>query len=171
MRPPSYSILGILIGIRLLYRFYTTLRSVHANLIKRHMSGDTVQRSGTSSEKDSEAKIDGVPIPAVLESLPEESSEPIPAEEDRFTALDFSLVAPSIRANRNCTLCLEERTSSCSTECGHLFCWSCIVGWGKEKVAAAFVPLLKNTEETYQAECPLCRQSLSLARLIPIYNL
>lgn len=57
-----------------------------------------------------------------------------PAEEDERTILEISKIPQAIRTGRNCTLCLEERTDSCSTECGHLFCWNCIVGWGREKV-------------------------------------
>lgn len=39
-----------------------------------------------------------------------------------------------IREARKCTLCLEEWTDPTVTECGHVFCWSCIVGWSGEKV-------------------------------------
>lgn len=58
----------------------------------------------------------------------------ITAEEDERTILDFTQIPPAVRGSRNCTLCLEERTATTSTECGHLFCWDCIVGWGREKV-------------------------------------
>ena len=58
-----------------------------------------------------------------------------PAEEDERTALDVTAIPTELRESRNCTLCLEERTDSCVTECGHLFCWNCIVGWGREKVS------------------------------------
>lgn len=38
-----------------------------------------------------------------------------------------------------CTLCMEIRTpekgNSAVTECGHVFCWDCIVGWAEEKVS------------------------------------
>jgi peroxin-10 len=63
-----------------------------------------------------------------------------PAEEDERTMLDVTSIPDAFRAARNCTLCLEERTDSCSTECGHLFCWSCIVGWGREKVRSFSAP-------------------------------
>jgi peroxin-10 len=63
-----------------------------------------------------------------------EERDPIPAEEDEHTILHVPSLSPDERAARRCTLCLEERTSSCATECGHLFCWSCVMGWGREKV-------------------------------------
>lgn len=66
----------------------------------------------------------------------------VPAEEDEGTILDVAQIPSSVRAGRNCTLCLEERTSSCATECGHMFCWNCIVGWGREKVRDIAEPLV-----------------------------
>ena len=45
------------------------------------------------------------------------------------------------RQARKCTLCLEPMKDPSVTTCGHLFCWSCIGDWCREK-----------------PECPLCRQ-------------
>lgn len=147
-RPPSYSLLGVLIGVRLLYRLlnFFRVRSLEKNAGLR---GE--ERSGNSVSP--ELYLDDRPVYSLLYQIPE--SQPArPAEEDERTALDIQAIPSVQRASRNCTLCLEERTDSCTTECGHLFCWNCIVGWGREK-----------------PECPLCRQSLSLDRLLPIYNL
>ena len=41
---------------------------------------------------------------------------------------------PQDQAERRCTLCLEPRTNSTVTPCGHLFCWTCIVEWCNTKV-------------------------------------
>lgn len=71
----------------------------------------------------------------MLDIVDPESEPAKPAEEDERTMLDVVSLPPAVRASRICTLCLEERTDTCSTECGHLFCWSCIVGWGREKVS------------------------------------
>ena len=54
---------------------------------------------------------------------------------------------------RKCSLCLETRTDSAVTPCGHLFCWTCICEWCANK-----------------PECPLCRQAIIIPRILPLYN-
>lgn len=147
MRPPSYSLLGILILIRLLYRLIHYLRS------RAHGTNEKSRGKRTLDES-REMFIDDRLVSTMLEYVDPENVPVKPAEEDGNTILDVSAIPARARASRTCTLCLEERTDSCATECGHLFCWNCIVGWGREK-----------------AECPLCRQGLNLTRLLPIYNL
>ncbi len=44
---------------------------------------------------------------------------------------------------RKCTLCLEPMKDPSVTTCGHIFCWTCIGDWVREK-----------------PECPLCRQNV-----------
>jgi hypothetical protein len=83
-----------------------------------------------------ETFVDDRPVSSFLGPENPEGQPAKPAEEDERTMLDIASIANTFRAARNCTLCLEERTDSCSTECGHLFCWSCIVGWGREKASS-----------------------------------
>ncbi|KAI0762762.1 peroxisome assembly protein per8 [Fomes fomentarius] len=147
-RPPSYALLGILLGVRLLHRALGYLRFRSAKLEFTDTKGQRV----ADSEED--IFIDDRRVSTMLESANQDDVPPLPAEEDERTVLDISRIPPDIRTGRNCTLCLEERTATCATDCGHLFCWNCIVGWGREK-----------------AECPLCRQSLNLTSLLPVYNL
>ncbi|KAF8480856.1 Pex12 amino terminal region-domain-containing protein [Russula ochroleuca] len=147
-RPPSYSLLGILILVRIGYRLlnYFRARSPPPAL-------SIVDEKSPSADNSDEAQLDGRPVSTLLNYDPEAdlaSSD----EKGDLTILDLETVPGSVRASRTCTLCLEERTATCVTECGHLFDWNCIYSWGREK-----------------AECPLCRQSLNLTKLLPIYNL
>ncbi|KAL0950612.1 hypothetical protein HGRIS_007403 [Hohenbuehelia grisea] len=148
VRPPSYSLLGVLLLVRLLHRLITSLRSSSS------ADGKGKSRSQDINMDENSAYLDDRAVVSFLGPEDPDGAPARPAEEDERTMLDIPAIPDALRASRSCTLCLEERTDSCATECGHLFCWSCIVGWGREK-----------------AECPLCRQSLNLARLLPIYNL
>lgn len=118
-------------GIRLLHRLVAYIWS------RRREEAPTPPGKGKQPSNPegvaSELFIDEKPVSDFLDSDP--ANEPArPAEEDERTILNVTAIPGAVRAGRNCTLCLEERTDSCSTECGHLFCWNCIVGWGREKV-------------------------------------
>lgn len=52
---------------------------------------------------------------------------------------------------RKCTLCLEAYKDPSVTTCGHVFCWECVTDWVREK-----------------PECPLCRQSISAQKVLPL---
>lgn len=53
------------------------------------------------------------------------------------------------RQARKCTLCLEAMKDPATTTCGHIFCWSCICDWCREK-----------------PECPLCRQGCGVQHVL-----
>ena len=125
-RPPSYSLLGIMIGVRLIHRLISYLNTEHP---QKNGKG----RLNTPVPHDS--YLDDRRVSLLLNVKDPEGEPAKPAEEDERTALDVTAIPTELRASRICTLCLEERTDSCATECGHLFCWNCIVGWGREKVS------------------------------------
>ncbi|KAK2751916.1 peroxisome biogenesis factor 10 [Onygenales sp. PD_40] len=52
---------------------------------------------------------------------------------------------------RKCTLCLEPYRDPSVTSCGHVFCWTCIRDWVREK-----------------PECPLCRQEALGSKILPL---
>ena len=123
-RPPSYSLLGVLLVIRLLHRFITFLRP----------SREPISKAKQPVDDKEEVYIDDRAVSIMIARTDSDDIPQVTAEEDERTILDFSQIESAARGARNCTLCLEERTASTSTECGHLFCWDCIVGWGREKV-------------------------------------
>lgn len=131
-RPPSYSLLGVLIGVRLIYRLVSYLRSLGRQ-------GEAAGNVKQVADGTQETYIDEVPVSSLLGALNSEGEPALPAEEDQRTALDVKQIPEAQRAGRSCTLCLEERTASTATECGHLFCWNCIVGWGREKVSRSLI--------------------------------
>lgn len=52
-----------------------------------------------------------------------------------------------------CILCLEERKDTCTTVCGHLFCWFCILDWLDQK-----------------EECPVCREPIKKSTVVYLKN-
>lgn len=54
-------------------------------------------------------------------------------------------------SSRSCMLCLSLMVNPAAANCGHMFCWECIVGWVRE-----------------HPECPLCRQVCMEQNLLPL---
>ncbi|KAL6452060.1 PEX10 Peroxisome biogenesis factor 10 [Candida maltosa Xu316] len=54
-------------------------------------------------------------------------------------------------SSRDCMLCLSPMVNPSAANCGHLFCWDCIVDWIRE-----------------HPECPLCRQQCLEQHLLPL---
>jgi peroxin-10 len=178
VRQPSYALLGVLVLARLTHSLYLAMKDAVVDARKQLNE----KASGKLSEYSEQIRpldpmpedsiyLDNTPVAEIMAHQVDEDldfGEPfllsgevaIPytrldrAVHDKHTILDIDSLEKEVRYSRKCTLCLEERTAPAVTECGHVFCWTCIVGWGREK-----------------PECPLCRQGLDVKTLISVYNL
>lgn len=145
-RPPSYSLLGVLIGMRLLYRLMTFARPYYESTIAE-LQKDTANPQETSKR---ETYIDAQPVSLLTLVSFEDDTRP---EVDNHTMLDTTLLSSQEQAIRRCALCLEERMESCATECGHLYCWRCVVGWAQEKVRTVRLSISINPNKLCQIAC------------------
>jgi peroxin-10 len=73
------------------------------------------------------------------------------SDKPRYELNDEETMGWIGEANRKCTLCLDEMKDPSVTTCGHVFCWTCIGDWAREK-----------------PECPLCRQSCLVQHVLPL---
>lgn len=126
-------------SIRLVHRLLTFLRERYV----RDNDTEANEKAMDTRAPSRETFLDNRAVSSLLGPVNDEEVKS--AEEDAGTALDIASIAGALRAGRNCTLCLEERTNSCATECGHLFCWDCIVGWGREKASHLLIPAAENS--------------------------
>ncbi len=94
----------------------------------------------------------GQPLQVSKSRIEAMTHTPVLDEKPRYDLKDADLMSwISGRQQRKCTLCLEEMKDPSVTTCGHVFCWTCIGDWVKEK-----------------PECPLCRQGILGQHVLPL---
>ncbi|TYJ53534.1 hypothetical protein B9479_005803 [Cryptococcus floricola] len=149
-RQASYEPLGLLMLLPFLYRLLPRRQTEDQSAILSQASHGTL--AGDSEESPTLAEPVGAPKTAEQTVLMSSSAE---YDKPNTYLTQKAIALPE----RQCTLCLEPRGTGegsggtvAVTECGHIFCWGCLGGLEK-------------------LECPLCRQSLRMERLIAAYNL
>ncbi|KAL4930715.1 ubiquitin-protein ligase peroxin 10 [Aspergillus undulatus] len=90
----------------------------------------------------------------LVRSIEHPTSLPVlPASSARYDLSEDPNAIPWIPdgQQRKCTLCLEAFKDPSVTTCGHVFCWTCVCDWVREK-----------------PECPLCRQEVLASKILPL---
>lgn len=125
----GYEAVGVIMAIPLLAKLVS---STFGGSSHDHAPSTQVDKEAVTSEpttKQVPYKIDEAPI--------------VPSSTTPQTILNTAELS---LPDRQCPLCLSPRGvapesgGTCVTECGHVFCWSCIQEWGHEKVM--FLPFL-----------------------------
>lgn len=135
---PGYELLGILLLLQIATQSYLSLSTpttpstdsttaLLSRILTPNVSkGDTQPRRNPSGD----------------------GPAPSPAMQSDSTPHVIDLADPAalpyiFSGSRRCPLCLDPMKDPTAAECGHLFCWTCILRWTGEAIG--------------QGECPICR--------------
>lgn len=142
----SYEVLGALLLVQILVQGWLHVRSIMNSDegAKENSVGESAYEL-SSNQRIHESTASSIQTLSVLTHTPT-------LQAPRYLLSNESVMAwiPSGQ-QRKCTLCLEELKDPSTTTCGHVFCWSCISDWIREK-----------------PECPLCRQGILTQHVLPL---
>ncbi|GAK64443.1 pex2 / Pex12 amino terminal region family protein [Moesziomyces antarcticus] len=151
-QPPSYEVLGVLLGIQLFVKLMLEVRSYRRS--KRQAVDDGEEKSSgvdpaTTVEIDTAVfshasqpakrvtqQDNAESIDLLYAHLPDDEEE---TDQDAVARINTSAAQANASSTLQCTLCMDtrapHRATSAVTECGHCFDWACIVAWIAEKVS------------------------------------
>ncbi|KAH0846102.1 hypothetical protein AYO21_10115 [Fonsecaea monophora] len=164
----GYEVLGVLLVLQMAVQSVLHVRETYMDATASTTGGETAGHASTAAMLANGIEI---PIPSSLETsstgqllsavsvpshlppgLSANTATPI-LDAPRYGLEEHDETMAWIPAGhqRKCTLCLEPFRDPSVTTCGHVFCWTCVQDWVKEK-----------------AECPLCRQSVLSQKVLPL---
>ena len=162
----GYEVLGVLLVLQMVVQGWLhvqeTLRSASATPINAgHLAGRSTVIE-VSHEAGSASHALGIENRALGEAIPQSHgvnqasiektiNTPVLLEPRYALSDERTLGWIQGRQQRKCTLCLDELKDPSVTTCGHVFCWTCIADWIREK-----------------PECPLCRQGIMYQHVLPL---
>ena len=166
----GYEVLGVLLVVQMLVRGYLHVRATLAGGAPAEREEEVAirERAGygygvdvspydSAISSNNELLSAGAGMSASGQRSPAEIAASTHTPLPKGGGPRYDLRAESVmgwikgRQQRKCTLCLEELKDPAATQCGHVFCWSCIGDWVREK-----------------PECPLCRREAMVQHILPL---
>lgn len=138
----GYEVLGVLLVLQIAVQGILHIRKLGLSM---QQGGEGIETEMAGSKMQDDSLIRSIQNPYNLPLLP--------ASAARYDLSEDSNVIPWIPSGQQskCTLCLELYKDPSVTTCGHVFCWTCIRDWVREK-----------------PECPLCRQEVIPSKVLPL---
>ena len=133
----GYEVLGVLLALQMVVQSYLHVSETLRHGVAANDSQDMIEDSVKAAQK--------------MSSIEKNTNTPILSKPRYDLGDDTTFGWIEGRQQRKCTLCLEPLKDPSATTCGHVFCWTCITDWIKEK-----------------AECPLCRQGVMGQHVLPL---
>jgi peroxin-10 len=155
----GYEVLGVLLVLQMAVQAYLHLHNTMTTSPDSHTlahptttsvlvgGGAEVSLDPNAYSANNALLIDAAAAPSDLQKWTHTPA----ANKPRYELTDEETMGWIGGGNRKCTLCLEEMKDPSVTTCGHVFCWTCISDWAREK-----------------PECPLCRQSCLVQHVLPL---